>query len=73
METIARLHRLTATELRVLQSLVEGGSVRKIAQSLGISDATVKTHLQNLFKKTGMRRQIDLVKLVAGSASPFRR
>jgi DNA-binding CsgD family transcriptional regulator len=73
METIARLHRLTASELRVLQSLVEGGSVRKIAQSLGISDATVKTHLQNLFKKTGMRRQIDLVKLVAGSASPFRR
>jgi DNA-binding CsgD family transcriptional regulator len=33
---------------------------------LGISQATVKTHLHNLFRKTGTRRQSELVKLVAG-------
>ena len=71
LETAAKLYGLTASELRVLQSVVDVGGVRSVAQTLGISDATVKTHLQHLFEKTGTRRQTDLVKLVAGSASPF--
>lgn len=37
-----------------------------IADLLGLSQATVKTHLQNVFRKTGTKRQSDLVKLVAG-------
>lgn len=73
METVAKLYKLTATELRVLQSVVDIGGAPEVAAALGISEATVKTHLQHLFTKTGARRQIDLVKLVAGSASPFAR
>jgi DNA-binding CsgD family transcriptional regulator len=71
METVAKLYGLTASELRVLQSVMELGVIRKVADSLGISEATVKTHLQHLFEKTGTRRQSDLIKLVASSASPF--
>jgi len=37
-----------------------------MAEMLGLSQATVKTHLQNLFRKTGVSRQSELVKLVAG-------
>ena len=71
METVAKLYGLTASELRVLQSVMEFGGIREVAESLGVAEATVKTHLQHLFEKTGTRRQSDLIKLVAGSASPF--
>lgn len=57
---------LTPSEIRVLAVLLEQGSgVREIAEYLGISIATVKTHLNHIFAKTGTRRQADLVRLVA--------
>jgi DNA-binding CsgD family transcriptional regulator len=71
METVARLYKLTPSELRVLGAVIDGGGISTVGEALGISDATVKTHLQHLFDKTGMRRQVDLVKLVAGHASPL--
>ena len=39
---------------------------------LGVSQATVKTHLQRVFGKTGAARQSELVKLIAGYMSPLR-
>jgi DNA-binding CsgD family transcriptional regulator/PAS domain-containing protein len=68
---IARLYKLTPSELRVLFAVVEIGGVPEVAEALGISEATVKTHLHRLFGKTDTRRQADLVKLVAGFASPL--
>ncbi len=66
LEAIARLYRLTATEVRVLDTLLKVNGVRAMADTLGLSQATVKTHLHNLFRKTKTARQSDLVKLVAG-------
>lgn len=71
LEIVAKLYRLTAMEVRVLQAVVEIGGAPLAADALGISETTVKTHLRNLFQKTECRRQADLVKLVAGAASPF--
>jgi DNA-binding CsgD family transcriptional regulator/PAS domain-containing protein len=73
LETLARLYKLTVSELRVLQAVVEVGGVPAVAEALGISVATVKTHLNHVFEKTGAIRQADLVKLVASHASPFKR
>jgi FixJ family two-component response regulator len=73
LETLARLYRLTVSELRVLQAVVEVGGVPAVAETLGISEATAKTHLHHVFTKTGTTRQADLVKLVASHASPFKR
>ena len=73
LETLARLYRLTVSELRVLQAVVEVGGVPAVAETLGISVATVKTHLNHVFAKTGAIRQADLVKLVATHASPLKR
>jgi len=70
-EIIARTYKLTPTELRVLLSLVELGSVREVAEALDIGEATVKTHLHRLFAKTETGRQADLVKLVAGFSNPL--
>ena len=70
-ELIAKTFGLTPTELRTLFAIVEVGGVPDAADSLGIADTTVKTHLGHVFAKTGVTRQADLVKLVAGFASPL--
>jgi DNA-binding CsgD family transcriptional regulator len=70
-EVIARAYHLTPSELRVLLAIVDVGGVPESAAALGIAESTVKTHLGNLFVKTRARRQADLVKIVAGFASPL--
>jgi DNA-binding CsgD family transcriptional regulator len=71
LEVLTSHYKLTAGEARVLQAVVDHDSVRAMANALGISQNTVKTHLRSLFEKTGLRRQAELVKLVASSANPF--
>jgi DNA-binding CsgD family transcriptional regulator len=70
-ELIVKLYKLTPSELRVLLAIVQVGSAAEAAEMLGIAESTAKTHLHRLFAKTGAKRQADLVKLVAGYASPF--
>jgi DNA-binding CsgD family transcriptional regulator len=71
LETVAKRHRLTPSELRVLLAIVDVGGAPEVAEALGVSETTVKTHLRHIFEKTGTSRQADLVKLVAGFASPL--
>jgi DNA-binding CsgD family transcriptional regulator len=66
---IAEAYGLTMTELRVLFAIVDIGGVPEVAETLGIAASTVKTHLGRVFDKTGVARQADLVKLVAGFSS----
>jgi DNA-binding CsgD family transcriptional regulator len=70
-EAIAKVYRLTPSELRVLLSLVEIGGVPDVATALGVSEATVRTHVARLFEKTGARRQAELVKIIAGFSNPL--
>ena len=49
---------LSQRELDVLQSLVKGRSNKEIAAALFISEATVKSHLQNLFAKLGVQDRV---------------
>lgn len=70
-ELVARTFGLTPAELRVLLAIVEVGGVPETAQTLGIAETTVKTHLHRVFAKTGSSRQADLVKLAAGCANPL--
>jgi DNA-binding NarL/FixJ family response regulator len=52
---------LTPRETMVLRALLAGGSNREIAASLGISENTVKTFLQQLYRKTGTRTRSKLI------------
>ena len=54
----------TEAELKVLRLLVEGMSYNKMAQSLGISMETVKTHVTNMLKKTGYSSKTKLAAMV---------
>jgi DNA-binding CsgD family transcriptional regulator len=66
LEAIAELYKFTAGEVRVLEAMLRVNGVQAIADMLGVAPGTVKTHLHNVFRKTGTKRQADLVKLVAG-------
>jgi DNA-binding CsgD family transcriptional regulator len=71
VEAVAKQFRLTPSELRVLFAIIEVGGVPQVADVLGISLDTVKTHLKRVFAKTGTKRQVDLVKLVVGYTDPL--
>jgi DNA-binding CsgD family transcriptional regulator len=70
-EIIAKTHNLTPTELRVLLAIVQVGGVPEVAESLGVAESTIKTHVKRLYRKTDTSRHADLVKLVAGYSSPL--
>ncbi|MFD7896260.1 response regulator [Streptomyces sp. NPDC059568] len=53
---------LTAREAEVLSLVAEGLSNKEIAQRLHIGAATVKTHINNLFAKTGVRDRAQAVR-----------
>lgn len=54
---------LTERDRKVLRLLLEGGSNKDIAASLGISESAVKAALQQLFAKTGVRTRSQLVRI----------
>lgn len=49
------LERLTQREREVLAGLADGATNKEIAQKLGISPGTVKTHVERLIGKLGVR------------------
>ncbi|MEH2591100.1 DNA-binding CsgD family transcriptional regulator/PAS domain-containing protein [Bradyrhizobium sp. AZCC 1721] len=70
-QAIGSAFKLTPTELRVLLAIVEVGGIPEVAIAFGVADTTIRTHVSRLFEKTGTARQADLVKLVAGYATPL--
>lgn len=71
-EAFARLYKLTGGELRVLLALAQGLSGKEAADMLGISEPTVRTHLQHIFCKTDTPRQSDLLRLLQNSTPAIR-
>lgn len=56
---------LTRQETRILHALAEGAANKSIANMLGLSEATVKFHLANLYRKLGCGSRRDAVKAAA--------
>jgi DNA-binding NarL/FixJ family response regulator len=63
---------LTAREAEVVQLIAQGHSNSEIAQALFVSTATVKTHINHIFAKTGLRDRAQLVRYAyrTGLADP---
>lgn len=56
---------LTPRELSVLRSLSRGHGNKAIAAELGISEGTVRTHLQNIFSKLGCVDRVEALVIAA--------
>lgn len=56
-ETLARFDKFSLREREILQLMAEGQSATEIAESIGISSETVKTHRKNLYKKLEVKRK----------------
>jgi PAS domain S-box-containing protein len=52
---------LSSRELEILRLLSSGAPTRGIAQTLGISHATVRTHSQNILGKLGVHSKLEAV------------
>lgn len=56
---------LTPAQARVAAEIYRGGTLKEAARALGISESTVKTHLDAVFAKTGTDRQAAAVRVLA--------
>ncbi len=64
-EGIALLRTLTRRERRILSDLVDGLTKAEIADRLGVSEHTVRTHQQNLHRKLGVHSRLELMRLAS--------
>jgi DNA-binding CsgD family transcriptional regulator len=56
---------LTEAEAEVAAALINGHDPREIARRRGVETSTIRTQVKRILGKAGVRRQVDLVKLVA--------
>lgn len=63
-DILRTLFGLTPAECRVALLLSDGLAPRKIASMIGVSDNTVRAQIKNIFSKTGVNRQGELIRLL---------
>jgi DNA-binding CsgD family transcriptional regulator/PAS domain-containing protein len=64
LDAIAGSFEFTPSETRLTGELLTGRTLAEAATALSVGESTVKTHLQNVFFKTGTSRQVDLITLL---------
>jgi DNA-binding CsgD family transcriptional regulator len=68
-EALQSMFGLTATEASIASALAGGQSLNDIAGRYRITLNTIRTHIKNIFIKTGTNRQPELVALVRGTVA----
>lgn len=63
-ERLRSLFGLTFSERRVAAGLLAGKSATELAEGHGVSLATVRTQIQSVFGKLGVRRQAEVVRIL---------
>jgi DNA-binding CsgD family transcriptional regulator len=63
-ELVRTLYALTPTEASVSHLVAKGRGVKSAARIFGIAPSTVRTHLHQIFMKTGVKRQAELAYLM---------
>ena len=65
---VARVLGLTPAESQVAVWLAEGRSVREMAAARGVTERAIYWHLNQIYQKQSISRQVDLVRLVLSIA-----
>jgi DNA-binding CsgD family transcriptional regulator len=63
IQTLAKLS-LTPAETRLAIALFKGQSVEAYAKEVGISINTARWYVKQIYAKTGVKRQTDLIRLL---------
>jgi DNA-binding CsgD family transcriptional regulator/PAS domain-containing protein len=71
-DLLGTVYKLTAAEKRVAEVVSDGKTSLEAALTLGISEATMRSHLTRIFAKTGVARQTELISLMYRLAHPLR-
>jgi DNA-binding CsgD family transcriptional regulator len=69
---LCQMHGLTAAEARIASMLADGRSLNEICEILEIKQNTARSHLKQVFSKTGTSRQGELVKLILSGPANLR-
>ncbi|WP_242154012.1 helix-turn-helix transcriptional regulator [Sphingomonas sp. BAUL-RG-20F-R05-02] len=69
-ELVAALFGLTPAESRVFQRIAGGESLAETAAALEVQSSTVKTHLNAVYEKTGVRRRAGLQRIASALVLP---
>lgn len=64
--------KLSRSEFRVCSMLQNGMTVKVIAETLALSEATIRCHLSSIFSKTGAACQVELLALLNADGTPRR-
>jgi DNA-binding CsgD family transcriptional regulator len=57
---------LTERETEVVKLLLRGMTYTATAETLGISENTVKYHVKNIYQKLRVKNKMELIKKVSG-------
>lgn len=60
---------LTQVECDIAQGLARGRTMGQLAQELGLTENTVRSYSKSIYVKLGVRRQVDLVRLMLHSVA----
>ncbi len=69
-DEIRLLFGLTPAQASLAREILHGDGVQAAAERLGISRATARTHLLEVFQKTGTSRQAELVRVILQQSLP---
>ncbi len=72
LEILSALSGLTSREARIALMIADGSTTADAAATLGVTMNTMRTHLSNIFFKTGANSQPALVRFVSSLSMPVR-
>ncbi len=72
-ELLTRLYGLTGKEARLAAALLAGENLKQAAAELEIAEWTARDYLKAIFRKTGTRRQSELITLLLTGPAALRR
>jgi DNA-binding CsgD family transcriptional regulator len=72
VQILKALYGLTNAEAAIVQGLAEGGSLEEVSAGRGVTTHTARSQLKQIFAKTGVSRQVELIGLVLTGVSPMR-
>jgi DNA-binding CsgD family transcriptional regulator len=58
---------LSPAQAQLAALLYDGASVKQAAVKLGITEGSARQYLKKVFEKTGVKRQLDLIRAIEGS------